>query len=153
MQKLPGTPDLRDDINFALLIKQVREGLMQQLEHELTAIGVELNYSQTLVLKLLAKYGPQMPGDLARWLDHNAGAMTRLIDRLESKGYLSRQPHAEDRRALRIELTEAGQAIWQTINQCAERVQATALRNLDETERRKLFELLKHVRDTLEKTP
>ncbi len=126
---------------------------MQQLERELTAIGVELNYSQYLVLKLLAKYGVQTPGDLARWLDHNAGAMTRLLDRLEDKGYLRRQPHTEDRRALRIDLTEAGQAMWQTINKCSERIQATALHGLIETDRDKLFELLKRVRDTLEKTP
>ena len=153
MEKSPCLADLRDDANLALLIRQIREGLMQQLEHELTAIGVELNYSQYLVLKLLAKYGVQTPGDLARWLDHNAGAMTRLLDRLEDKGYLRRHPHAEDRRALRIELTEAGQAMWQTINKCSERIQATALQGLKETERDKLFELLKRVRDTLEKTP
>ena len=153
MEKSPCLADLRDDANLALLIRQIREGLMQQLERELTAIGVELNYSQYLVLKLLAKYGVQTPGDLARWLDHNAGAMTRLLDRLEDKGYLRRQPHAEDRRALRIDLTEAGQAMWQTINKCSERIQATALHGLIETDRDKLFELLKRVRDTLEKTP
>lgn len=153
MNKIPCLADVRDDANFALLIRQVREGLMQQLEREMTAVGVELNYSQYLVLKLLAKYGAQTPGDLSRWLDHNAGAMTRLLDRLEDKGYLRRQPHAEDRRALRIDLTEAGQAMWQTINQCSERIQATALHDLKESDRSKLFELLKRVRDTLEKTP
>ena len=153
MNKIPCLADIRDDANFALLVRQIREGLMQQLEREMTAIGVELNYSQYLVLKLLAKFGPQTPGDLSRWLDHNAGAMTRLLDRLEDKGYLRRLPHAADRRALRIELTEAGQAMWQTIHQCSERLQATALRDLEETERKQLFELLKRVRDTLEKTP
>jgi len=153
MEKIPCLADIRDDANFALLIRQVREGLMQQLERELGAIGVELNYSQYLVLKLLSKYGPQTPGDLARWIDQNAGAMTRLLDRLEDKGYLRRQPHAEDRRALRIDLTEAGQAIWLTIHQCSERLQATALRDLEEHDRSRLFELLKRVRDTLEKVP
>ena len=60
--------DLREDANLPLLIRQVRDGLLGRLDHELAAIGVELNHSQYLVLKLLAKYGPQMPGDLARWL-------------------------------------------------------------------------------------
>jgi DNA-binding MarR family transcriptional regulator len=153
MDKAPCLSDLRDDANFALLIRQVREGLTQQLERELTAIGVELNYSQYLVLKLIAKYGPQAPGDLARWLDHNAGAMTRLVDRLEDKGYVRRLPHAEDRRAQSIELTQAGQALWRTISLCSERIQNFALHDLKETERSKLFNLLKRVRDTLEKTP
>ncbi len=145
--------DLREDANFPLLIRQVRDGLFARLEHELTAIGVELNHSQYLVIKLLAKYGPQMPGDLARWLDHNAGAMTRLLDRLEGKGYLRRQPHAEDRRALQIELTEAGQALWGTIRQCSERMQEAAMRELSESDRTALLGLLRRVRDTLEKTP
>ncbi|MEP6939737.1 MAG: MarR family transcriptional regulator [Rudaea sp.] len=153
MHKIPKLSDLRDDANLALLIRQVREGLMHQLERELTAIGVELNYSQYLVLKLLAKYGPQMPGDVARCLEHNAGAMTRLLDRLEDKGYVRRQPHAEDRRALSIDLTEAGQALWKTINNCSERIQNTAVRDLEQPERERLFDLLKRVRDTLEKTP
>ena len=153
MHKIPNLFDLRDDANLALLIRQVREGLMHQLERELTAIGVELNYSQYLVLKLLAKYGPQMPGDLSKCMEHNAGAMTRLLDRLEDKGYVRRQPHAEDRRALSIDLTEAGQALWKTINSCSERIQSTAVRDLAQPDREKLFDLLKRVRDTLEKTP
>jgi DNA-binding MarR family transcriptional regulator len=145
--------DVREDANFPLLIRQVRDGLFARLEHELASIGVELNHSQYLVIKLLAKYGTQMPGDLARWLDHNAGAMTRLLDRLEDKGYVRRQPHAEDRRALRIELTEAGQALWGTIRQCSERMQQAALHDLSETERNTLLSLLRRVRDTLETTP
>lgn len=153
MHKMPNFAELREDANLALLIRQVREGLMHQLERELTAIGVELNYSQYLVLKLLAKYGSQTPGDLSRCLEHNAGAMTRLLDRLEDKGCVRRQPHAEDRRALRIDLTEAGQALWQTISRCSERMQSTAVRDLAEPDRVVLFDLLKRVRDTLEKTP
>jgi len=46
MHKIPNLFDLRDDANLALLIRQVREGLMHQLERELTAIGVELNYTR-----------------------------------------------------------------------------------------------------------
>jgi DNA-binding MarR family transcriptional regulator len=152
MQKISGLYEVKDDANFALMIRRVREGLMGQLEKELASIGVELNYSQYLVLKLIANYGPQMPGELAKWLDHNAGAMTRLLDRLEDKGYVRRQPHAEDRRALTIELTQAGQALWQTINKCSERAQETSMKNLNAAERSKLFALLKRVRDTLEKS-
>jgi DNA-binding MarR family transcriptional regulator len=153
MQPAPSCFEMRDDANLALLIRQVREGLLRQLERDLAAIGIELNYSQYLVLKIIAKYGAQMPGDLARSMDHNAGAMTRLLDRLEDKGYVRRQPHAEDRRALSIELTQAGQALWHTISECSERTQNVALQNLQTHERATLLDLLKRVRDTLEKSP
>ncbi|MFT3791819.1 MAG: MarR family transcriptional regulator [Rudaea sp.] len=151
MNRIPAIKELRDDANFALLIRQIREGQTALLERELGALGVELNYSQFLVLKLLAKYGQQMPGDVARCLDHNAGAMTRLLDRLESKGYLRRRPHAEDRRALTVELTEAGHAVWESINRRTDRLQAIAFQDLKESERKQLLDLLRRVRDTLEK--
>ncbi|MGH8124115.1 MAG: MarR family winged helix-turn-helix transcriptional regulator [Rudaea sp.] len=152
MTQTTSISELRDDANLAVLIRQVREGLLRRLDRDLAASDIELNHSQYLVLKIIAKHGPQMPGDLARWLDHNAGAMTRLIDRLEDKGYVRRQAHAEDRRALSIELTQAGQALWHTISACSERMLSAALHDLKKNERATLLALLKRVRDTLEKS-
>ena len=39
---------------------------------------------------------------------HDKGAMTRLIDQMEARGWLSRQRDDEDRRLIRLTLTEAG---------------------------------------------
>ena len=87
------------------------------------------------------------------YLDHNAGAMTRLLDQLEDKGYVRRKPHAQDRRALTIELTPAGNELWRKMSQFIEHAQELALHDLKSTDRAKLFDLLKRVRDTLDKTP
>lgn len=46
--------------------------------------------------------------ELARAQQTDPGAMTRLLDRLEAKGYCRRQRSADDRRVVRIELTEKG---------------------------------------------
>ncbi|MBN8888102.1 MAG: MarR family transcriptional regulator [Rudaea sp.] len=153
MQKHLSLHDLRDDSSLPLLIRQIRESMLRLIEREIKADGVEINYSQHLVVKILAKTGPQMPGDLARFLDHNAGAMTRLIDQLEDKGYVRRKPHAQDRRALTIELTPAGQDLWRAMSQYMERAQELAMQDLKAPDRTKLFELLKRVRDTLDQTP
>ncbi len=48
--------------------------------------------------------------ELARAQQTDPGAMTRLLDRLEAKGYCRRQRSADDRRVVRIELTEQGVA-------------------------------------------
>lgn len=141
--------DIRDDTSLAMLIRQVRDGLLRQIGNQLDANGIGINYSQYLVVKVLAKRGPQMPVDLARYLDHNAGAMTRLIDHLEKKGYVQRKPHEVDRRALTIQLTAAGQALWQTISDYVERAQKLAMRDLDAKDRAKLLALLQRVRDAL----
>jgi DNA-binding MarR family transcriptional regulator len=38
--------------------------------------------------------------------DH--AGMTRLVDRLEGKGLVARQPHPQDRRSIVVGLTDAG---------------------------------------------
>jgi len=48
--------------------------------------------------------------DLARELEMDAGAMTRLLDRLEKKGLCKRVRSSEDRRVVNIELTPEGAA-------------------------------------------
>lgn len=144
---------MRDDTSFPMLIRQIRDGLLRQVERQLEASGVDINYSQHLVVKILANNGPQTPGDLAKYLDHNAGAMTRLIDRLEDMGCVQRKPHPQDRRALTIELTPAGRDLWRQISQFMEHAQELALQELKAADRAKTFELLVRVRDTLDKIP
>lgn len=48
--------------------------------------------------------------ELARDLQIDAGAMTRLLDRLEKKGLVKRVRSTEDRRIVNIELTPEGDA-------------------------------------------
>ena len=84
--------------------------------------------------------------ELARSVDLDGGAMTRQLDQLERKGYLRRTPHAQDRRALRIELTDAGRTLWQdTALVCSDRVMAAAQRSLDKAESAQLHDYLERV--------
>jgi len=48
--------------------------------------------------------------ELARELDMDPGAMTRLLDRLEAKGLCKRVRSAVDRRVVNVELTPDGEA-------------------------------------------
>lgn len=45
---------------------------------------------------------------LARKLGHDKGAMTRVIDQMENKGWVSRQRDDDDRRLIRLSLTPSG---------------------------------------------
>ncbi|GGP24921.1 MarR family winged helix-turn-helix transcriptional regulator [Silvimonas amylolytica] len=137
--------------NLGVLVRQVRDGLFHLFERKLASSGLELNLSQYLVLKRLAYHGAQTATELARAIDHDAGAMTRLLDKLEEKGYLRRQPHQEDRRALQITLTEAGLALWTTMRGCGDDSMEQALVDLSADEQETLISLLKRVRNSLEK--
>ena len=75
--------------------------------------------------------------------------MTRLLDKLEARGLLARSADPNDRRALNIQLTEAGESIWRDIEQCGQRVRERALRGMDEATRIQMTRLLEQVRDNL----
>jgi DNA-binding MarR family transcriptional regulator len=136
-------------VNICLLVRQVRDGLARRLEEDLAGSGYPINLSQFLVLRKLDGFGPMSAIDLARAIDHNPGAMTRLLDRLETMGYLRRTPHAEDRRTLRIELTDAGHALSQELRACGERMADYALRTLTPDERDGFVGLLERVHASL----
>ncbi|GAP65545.1 transcriptional regulator [Mizugakiibacter sediminis] len=143
------SPTPLSDSNLGALLCQVRNELIGRLERELAAHGYEMNFSQYLALKKLAAHGPMSAGELARTINLDAGATTRLLDRLEAKGYLRRQPHEQDRRALRIALTEAGQALWSDIHACGERALAEATRGLAPDEHVRLHAMLSGILATL----
>lgn len=131
--------------SLGILIGLVRTELVRAMEAEVADKGLELRFTQFLILKRLARLGPMSATELARSVELDGGAMTRQLDQLERRGYLCRRPHAQDRRALRIELTAAGDALWQQLTGCNERVLAAAQASLDEDERERLHDYLERV--------
>ncbi|PWK92473.1 MarR family winged helix-turn-helix transcriptional regulator [Fulvimonas soli] len=140
---IPHPPDPQESLG--VLLGLVRSELVRAMEAELASKGLDLRFTQFLILKRLGMLGPMTASELARAVELDGGAMTRQLDHLEGKGYLRRCPHAQDRRALRIELTAAGEALWRELTGCNERVLAAAQRSLGETERRRLHDYLERV--------
>ena len=56
----------------------------------------------------LRSTGGSTVAELARWQQMDAGAMTRLLDRLEKKGLCKRVRSTEDRRVVRVVITPQG---------------------------------------------
>src|SRR5262245_26796013 len=67
--------------------------------------------TQQASLLLHASRGLTSPNDLAAVIGTDTAGATRLLDRLEAKGLLSRGPHPTDRRSVLIELTTSGTAL------------------------------------------
>ncbi|HET7570980.1 MAG TPA: MarR family transcriptional regulator [Gammaproteobacteria bacterium] len=135
--------------SMGVLLRLVKSELMCAMEEELTAQGVDLRHSQVHALRCLYLSGPMSAGELARALAYDAGAMTRLLDQLEERGYLHRRPDPDDRRALRIELSTSGTALVRKLADYKERVLDRALGALDDEERRRLTDYLQRVLITL----
>ncbi|GAA1390754.1 MarR family winged helix-turn-helix transcriptional regulator [Luteococcus peritonei] len=52
--------------------------------------------------------GQTGPADLARSLHVTSAAATGLVDRLQARGHVEREPHPSDRRRTQLRVTEAG---------------------------------------------
>lgn len=141
-------PPTEPGTQLGLLFRQVRDAMWARMARELAAAGHDLTFSQYLTLKRLA-HGEASASELARKAELNPGAMTRLLDRLEERGLTVRVADPSDRRALRVQLTEAGRAMWTDIDQCGARVRTRAFEGLSVAEQDALVRLLLHVRDNL----
>ncbi len=85
-----------------LLEKQIA-GLLQPFD---------LSPATGLVLSILAdSIVPMSPNKIADRLIISRASVTSLLDSLEKRGYVRRQPHASDRRMLSIEITELGRRV------------------------------------------
>jgi DNA-binding MarR family transcriptional regulator len=139
-----------DAPSLGMLITMVRSEIVRAIEAELASQGLDLSFTQYLILKKSQQLGAVSATELARAVELDGGAMTRQLDQLERKGYLRRSPHEQDRRALRIELTEAGSTIWQnTASVCSQRVMNAAQRSLNPTEQAQLHDYLERMLQAL----
>jgi DNA-binding MarR family transcriptional regulator len=137
------TPTSQESLGTLLAL--VRTELVRSLEAEIAAKKLDLRFTQFLILKRLALLGPMTATELARAVELDGGAMTRQLDQLEGRGLLRRCPHEQDRRALRIELTETGDQLWQQLSGCNERVLQAAQRTLTDAESAHLHDYLGRV--------
>lgn len=89
-------------------MKRIVLSIVSQADKRLCRHG--LTSAQWGPLMRLKTGGGSTVAELARWLNVDAGAMTRLLDRLEKKGLCRRVRSTEDRRVVQIELTPEGEA-------------------------------------------
>ena len=90
------------------LMKRIMVSIVHQADKRLDEHG--LTSAQWGPLMRLKMVEGSTVAELARWLNVDAGAMTRLLDRLEKKGLCKRVRSTEDRRVVRVELTPDGRA-------------------------------------------
>jgi DNA-binding MarR family transcriptional regulator len=90
------------------LMRRVMASIVHQADARLVEHG--LTSSQWGPLLHLHKAGRSTVAELARCTQVDAGAMTRLLDRLEAKQLCTRQRCTEDRRVVLVDITPKGAA-------------------------------------------
>jgi DNA-binding MarR family transcriptional regulator len=117
------------------LISRVRLALLEALDRALLPLNVTA--AQYVVLATLAS-GAESASQICRGISYDAGAMTRMIDRLEQRGLLHRVRTADDRRTVKLQLTEEGRALYPKMRASAMAVVNDLLRGFTQAEAQQL---------------
>lgn len=134
------------------LLSRARTEMMVALDKALATdeelAPMELSAAQFIVIASLALADTaKSASDLCRGISYDAGAMTRMIDRLESKSLIRRHRHPDDRRVVHIELTEEGNRVFPRMKSISMGVVNRFLRGFSQAEARQLENFLTRMLD------
>ena len=124
------------------LLHRVRMEILAAVDRELAAdeeLGpMEVSSAQFIIIATLSMGGVKSASDLCKGISYDAGAMTRMIDRLEEKDLLRRSRDPGDRRLVNLELTEKGNAALPRMRDSSMRVLNRFLQGFTKAEARQL---------------
>jgi MarR family transcriptional regulator, transcriptional regulator for hemolysin len=129
--------------NFGFLLKDVSRRYVQLFEHR--ARGVSLTLSQCKVLVRLERNQGVSQARLAELAEIEPMTMVRILDRMESDGWLERRPDPSDRRARCLYLTKRSKPLLDEIWRLADLTLADAFAGVGNSEREAFLKLLERV--------
>ena len=134
---------LTQSVGFHL--NRARNSLLMEVDAALRPL--EITGQQMGILLSLMRGMASTPLEISKLLGIDTGLMTRMLDKLESKGLLQRQRSDEDRRVIHLILTDKGHAVAAQIPDIAPEVLNHRLRNFSETEFKEFLRLLQKFTD------
>ena len=100
---------------------------------------------QLWALKLLANAAPMRVSELARQMYLHPATVVGILDRLETKGLVTRSRCKEDRRAVELDLTGAGKEMVAGAPEVAQVMLVKGLAALSDRQFAQVFEGMQHV--------
>ncbi|MFF4897746.1 MarR family winged helix-turn-helix transcriptional regulator [Streptomyces sp. NPDC001068] len=119
----------------------------RQHERLMALAGVPLDRAAVALLRQVADSEPLRPGELAHRLGVEASHVTRTVQQLQRSGHVTRVPDPDDRRAQRIELTDAGREAVARVRDAGARGMQLALRDWEPGELHQLATLFHRMVD------
>jgi DNA-binding MarR family transcriptional regulator len=140
---------LRENLerNFGFILHDVARLLRTTYDRRVREL--DLTRSQWWVLTHLFRKDGITQSELAETLELEKPSLGRLLDRLESKGWIRREACPNDRRAKRIFLTEAADAPMQVMREIASGVREDALSGLSDDDRDRFVDTLLTIKSNL----
>ncbi|MGA7777911.1 MAG: MarR family transcriptional regulator [Paraburkholderia sp.] len=94
-------------------LTKARNVLVERTDRAVKPLG--LTAQQIGVILMLSCGRAHTPYELSRAMSYDSGSMTRMLDRLEKKGFIVRTRSDADRRMVELELTPHGREVAQQL--------------------------------------
>jgi len=148
---------LKDEIKQQKPFPNVQEEAMLSLARTADQLGnasvdvlkpANLSASQYNVLRILRGASPEglSCGEISERMIRRDPDLTRLLDRLETRGLVSRARGTSDRRVVRASITEEGLALLASLDEPLQATIQKTLAHVSEEKLRLLVEILDEVR-------
>ncbi len=108
-----------------------------------------LYHGQPPLLFALWEQDGQTHTELAGRLHIRAATVTKMVQRMEKAGFVTRRPDPDDQRVSRVYLTDLGHNIKEEVNKVFQRLEAETFAGLTPEERALLRRFLVQMRDNL----
>ncbi|MFC5429228.1 MarR family winged helix-turn-helix transcriptional regulator [Paraburkholderia denitrificans] len=141
MNEAPSIPEhIGVESSLGYFLSTARNVLAARMDRAVAPLG--LTSSQIGVILLLWYERARTPHEMSRVLSYDTGSMTRMLDRLEKKGFLVRERSQADRRVVELALTPLGRDAAQKLPDLISTVLSAQLRGFSSDEAATLVHLL-----------
>ena len=130
-----------------MLISDVARLQRRSFDRRLQSLG--LTQAQWRAIVYIARTEAMSQTALAECLEIQPITVGRLIDRMESAGWVERRSHPADRRAVQLYLTPKSQPILEEIHARAADMMAESLTGIPAAAQKQLFEHLQRIKQNL----
>ncbi len=141
----PKAPDISGTHLWLVMMKAHRT--LERLA-ESSIESSEVCLSDFAVMEMLLHKGPQPVNEIGRRIELTSGAITTAVDRLESRGLVTREAHESDRRTRIVRLTPRGKEEAAKVFAGHKTAMDLAATGLSKTERATLIQLLRKLGTT-----
>lgn len=123
------------------LIRRLQQISISVFTDRMKALGHDLTAPQFATLAVLSQSPGIDQATLAGLIAHDRPTIGGVVERLEAKGLLTRRRNAHDRRAMVLDLTEAGAQVLETLVPEVRALQGDILPGLTDAERSEFIRL------------
>ncbi|MDO1529087.1 MarR family transcriptional regulator [Fulvimonas sp. R45] len=137
-----------EDISFGYLLSDVT--LLFRKHFDRRAVKFGLTRAQWRATKMLYHRPGLRQTELAEFLEMEPIAVGRVIDRLQSAGFVERRPDPKDRRAWRLYATEQAHEVVDDMERIARGLRRDATTGIDHDEMAQMIAVLTRIKENLQ---